>query len=84
MTAENIANDALHLITAERQLDHLGYLRAQRRIERTGSEPLVIAQLVGLVGRLLLYAFDCDDEDADAFLNSWLNEIHDGREKGND
>lgn len=73
----DFAADAVDLIHADRDHDHLGYLRVQRRINHMGREDVVIGQLVGIIRRLSDFAFDCDFEDADSFLDSWIRDISD-------
>lgn len=72
----DFAAHTLDLIQADRSRDHLKYLRTQRLIEHGGCEAIVIGQCIGIIRRLLDYSFDSDDEDADAFLACWINNMH--------
>lgn len=75
MSFDRLTTYALSLIKAERQRDILGALRLLRDIRRDQCTDALIGQLVRIAICLLADLFEDDDEDIDAFLESWLSDL---------
>jgi hypothetical protein len=77
MSADEMTAMALSLIQALHNGDHLAYWRMLRAIKRQCQTDAIVGQLATVA--LTVVAETCDDDDVRvaAFLDQWLNDLHD-------